>query len=438
VLLRDRSRTSPLPPGPPLPVAVQTPLLWLARQRFLPAMRRRYGDVFTLRIAPTGTAVYLADPLLVKQVFTGSTRVLHAGEGNAVLGSILGERSVLLLDEEEHLAERKRMLPAFHGERVARTVELMAELTRAEVARWPRDEPFALHERMQALTLDIIVRVVFGVTDAERAAPLAAALRDVVNIEVWHLPAFISPAVARAAPWRVLRRRRARADRLIAEEVARHVAEGGLEERDDVLSMLLLASDAGSGHVDAERTRDQLMTLLLAGHETTASGLAWTFERLLRSPEALARVRAGLADERDPYRDAVVKESLRVRPVIHDVARRLAEPLELGGWTLPAGTVVLPSIGLLHADERLHPDAAAFRPERWLADDAPGSAYAWIPFGGGTRRCLGATFATTEMATVIRTVLQEVELRAPDPRDEPQEMAHITIVPSRGATVEVV
>lgn len=422
-----------LPPGPPLPVLAQTPLLWLHRQRFLPAMRRRYGDVFTLRILPVGPAVYLADPLLVKEVFTGSTKVLHAGEGNAVLGAILGERSVLLLDEDEHLAERKRMLPAFHGERVARTVDLMAELTREEVACWPRGEDFELLGRMQELTLDIIVRVVFGVTDKAAAAPLAAALRDVVDIKPWHFPALINERIGNAAPWRVLKRRRARADRLIAAQVERHLAEGGLEERDDVLSMLLLSSGG-----DAAAARDQLMTLLLAGHETTASGLAWTFERLLRTPEALEKVQAGLDQDRDPYRDAVVKESLRVRPVIHDVARRLTEPFTIGGWDLPAGTVVLPSIGLLHADDALHPDAAAFRPERWLGDDAPGSAYAWIPFGGGTRRCLGATFATTEMATVLRTVLQEVQLEAPDPRPEPQHMSHITIVPSRGARVRVV
>ena len=428
-----RRRPPPaLPPGPPLPLLVQTPLLWLHRYRFLPAMRRRYGDVFTLHVAPVGTAVYIADPLLVKQVFTGSTRIFHAGEGNKVLGSILGQRSVLLLDEDEHLAERKRMLPAFHGERVARTVELMAQLTREEVATWPRDEPFALLERMQDLTLAIIVRVVFGVTDSRAAEPLAAALRDVVDIKPWHLPALADPRIARAAPWRVLRRRRAHADRLIAAEVERHLAEGGLQERDDVLSMLLLSSDG-----DAGAARDQLMTLLLAGHETTASGLAWTFERLLRSPGVLARVRAGLDDDRDPYRDAVVKESLRVRPVIHDVARRLTAPVQLGEWLLPQGTVVLPSIGLLHADERLHPDAAAFRPERWLEGDATGSPYAWIPFGGGTRRCLGATFATTEMATVMRTILQEVELRAPDPDPEPQTMSHITIVPARGALVEI-
>ncbi len=289
--------------------------------------------------------------------------------------------------------------------------------------------PFGLHERMQALTLAIIVRVVFGVEDAARAAALSEALSEVTDIKTWHMPAFASPRVAAAAPWRVLKRRRARADRLIAAEVEHHLREGGLEERDDVLSMLLLAAEG-----DASAARDQLMTLLLAGHETTASGLAWTFERLLKHPEQLARVMAGLDEERDPYRDAVVKESLRVRPVIHDVARRLTEPFTVGGWDLPEGVVVLPSIGLLHADDRLHPDAAAFRPERWL-DGAESSPYAWIPFGGGTRRCLGATFATTEMATVMRTILQEVTLRPAHPEDEPQRMSHITIVPKLGAPV---
>ena len=438
-LLLDRSKPAPgLPPGPPLPIAVQTPLLWLQRSRYLPALRRRYGDVFTIRAVPSGTLVVVADPDLVAEVFRGPTTTFHAGEGNDVLGVVLGRRSVLLLDEDEHLAERKLMLPAFHGRRIQAVVGLMEEMAREEARRWPVGEPFAMHRRMQELTLAIIVRVVFGVQDRAQAADLAGALRAAVSLRPWHLPAFAEPRLLAHRPWRRLRDDIARADALIHAQVARTRAAGGLDERDDVLSMLLTARSEAGEPVDDGWLRDQLMTLLLAGHETTAASLAWAFERLLRTPAALARLEEGLDEDKDPYREAVVKETLRARPVIHNVARRLTEPVELGGWRLPAGTVVMPAIGLLHEDDRLHADAAAFRPERWLEDGAGSAPYTWIPFGGGTRRCLGATFAQTEMDVVLRTVLREVELTAPDPRPETPRMAHITAVPSRGGRVAVV
>ena len=437
-LLLDRSQTAAaLPPGPRVPTIVQTPLFWLQRPRWLAAMRRRYGDVFTLRHLPTGTVVMLADPALVAEVFRGPTTTFHAGEGNAVLAPVLGERSVLLLDEDEHLAERKLLLPAFHGRRIEAVVGLMEELTREEVRRWPAGEPFGVHERMQELTLAIIVRVVFGVQDPEEARRLADALRAAVTLRVWQLPAFADPALMARRPWSRLQRTIEHADRLILEQVARRRGEAGAEERDDVLAMLLAARSEAGEPVEDRWIRDQLMTLLLAGHETTAGSLAWAFERLARTPEAMARLRAGLDDAKDPYRDAVVKETLRSRPVIGNVARALTAPVELGRWRLPAGTVVSPAIGLLHADDRLHPDAAAFRPERWLEDGGDAAPYSWIPFGGGPRRCLGATFAQAEMDVVLRTVLREVEVEAPDPRPERPRMAHITMVPAEGGRIVV-
>jgi cytochrome P450 len=431
------SASSSMPPGPPLPKAVQTPLQWLARPWWMAAMHRRYGDVFTLRdqISETGDLVVLADPADVKAVFTGSPDVFHAGEGNQVLGPLVGPHSVLLLDEAEHLRERKLQLPAFHGDRIARSVDLMREATEREVATWPVGTPFSMHARTQALTLDIIVRVVLGVDDAERADPLKRALRTVLEIKTVHLLMWLHPRLERVGPWKRLKQDIAHADSLLYAEIAHRRAAGGLDERSDVLSMLLQAHDASGDAVDDAWIRDELMTLLVAGHETTATGLAWAFERLLRHPEALDRVRAGLDDPRDPYLDAVVKETLRVRPVIYNVARVLAQPATVAGYDLPAGTVILPSIGLLHRDDVHFPGAAAFRPERWL-DGAP-APYTWIPFGGGVRRCIGATFALTEMAVVLRTVLQQVDLRAADPAPERTKVHHITLIPAKGARVVV-
>jgi cytochrome P450 family 135 len=436
--MNSRTRApSAMPPGPPLPKSVQTPLQWLARPWWMAAVRRRYGNVFTLRdqISDTGDLVVLADPADVKTVFTGSPEVFHAGEGNAVLGPLVGPHSVLLLDEDEHLRERKLQLPAFHGERIAQSIGLMREATEREVGTWPLGTPFRLLSRTQALTLDIIVRVVLGVDDARRADPLKHALRTVLEIRTPHLLMWLHPGLARIGPWKRLRQDIARADALLYAEIAHRRAAGGLQDRPDVLSMLLLAHAAAGDDVDDAWVRDELMTLLVAGHETTATGLAWAFERLLRHPQALERVRAGLDDPRDPYVDAVVKETLRVRPVIYNVARVLAQPATVAGYDLPAGTVVLPSIGLLHGDDAHFSQAAAFRPERWL-DGGP-EPYTWIPFGGGVRRCLGATFALTEMAVVIRTVLQQVDLRAADPAPERTKVHHITLIPAKGASVVV-
>ncbi len=424
-----------LPPGPSLPGVLQTPVMWLARPRWMRAMHRRYGSAFTLKDALAGRIVVLADPVDVKAVFTGSPDVFLAGEGNALLGPLVGDHSVLLLDRDEHLKERKLQLPAFHGERIARTVGLMREVTEAEVATWPEGVAFELHPRMQALTLDIIIRVVLGVEDAARAARLHEALRRALEFHPSYFLMWAVPQLQRVGRWKRFLQSIADADRLLFEEIALRRRAGDLAERGDVLSMLLQAHEAEGDPVDDRWVRDELMTLLVAGHETTATGLAWAFERLLRHPAQLARVREGLGDGRDPYVDAVVKETLRVRPVIYNVARVLAEPTRVAGYDLPTGTLLLPSIGLMHQQERHFPEAAAFRPERWL--DGGAEPYTWIPFGGGVRRCLGATFALTEMAEVLRTVLTHVELEPVGEQDEATRVHHITLVPADGARVRL-
>jgi cytochrome P450 len=343
---------------------------------------------------------------------------------------VVGRQSVLTMDAPEHVVERRRMLPPFHGERIARVAALMEEETEREIAGWPIGRDFELLPRMQELTLSIIVRVVLGVDEDDRAKAVGAALRRVLAFHLRDMLVWLWPGLLRVPPWKSVVRDLDRADRLIYAEIERRRADPGRAERADVLSMLL-DDDPDPGLV-----RDELVTLLVAGHETTAVALSWTFERLLRHSGALDKVRAGLDDPRDPYRAAVAKEVLRLRPVIMNIARRVTQPVELAGHTMPAGTLLLPSIIGIQTDPKIWgQDAAYFRPERWLAEDVP--MYAWIPFGGGARRCLGATFALTEMDAVLRTVLRRIELRADRPQDEALRMHHITLVPARGARVHV-
>jgi len=395
---------------------------------------RRYGDVFSSRFPIFGRVVYVADPALVKEVFLGDPTTFHAGEANTLaLGDALGDHSLLTLDEGRHLSQRKLLLPPFHGESVRRYVEVMAEATEREVATWPIGKEIQLRPRMQAITLEVILRAVFGVRDdarmdlfRERIPPLGEA----TSILNW-LP-FMDRDLGGITPAARFRRALAAVDELIYAEIADRRAAPDGEDR-DVLSLLLRARhDDGSPMTDPE-LRDELMTLLTAGHETTATGLAWAFERLLRTPRVLARLTASLDD--GDYLDAVVKETLRVRPVVVDVARKLTRETEVAGWRLPAGTLVLPAIAVMHARPDLYDSPEEYRPERFL--DSETESYAWIPFGGGVRRCIGASFAQVEMRTVLREVLRRVRLRAPSQRPERGVIRHVTVVPGRGARAVV-
>jgi cytochrome P450 family 135 len=420
-----------------------SPYGWMVRRW------RRYGDVFSSRFPIFGRVVYVADPALVKEVFTGDATTFHAGEANTLaLGDALGEHSLLTLDEGRHLSQRKLLLPPFHGESVRRYVEVMAEATEREVASWPVGKEIELRPRMQAITLEVILRAVFGVRDDERMdlfRERIPPLGETTSVLNW-LP-FMDRDLGGITPAARFRRALAAVDELIYAEIAeRRGAPDGRaslctghrpalahDQRDDVLSLLLGARhEDGSPMTDAE-LRDELMTLLTAGHETTATGLAWAFERLLRTPRVLERLTGSLED--DDYLDAVVKETLRVRPVIVDVARKLTRETEVAGWRLPAGTLVLPAIAVLHARPDLYESPEEFRPERFL--DGGTESYAWIPFGGGVRRCIGASFAQVEMRTVLREVLRRVRLRAPTMRPERGVVRHVTVVPGRGARAVV-
>jgi cytochrome P450 family 135 len=395
--------------------------------------RERYGDVFSSHFPFFGRIVYVADPALVKEVFTGDPTIFHAGEANAtVLGDALGEHSLLTLDEGRHLSQRKLLLPPFHGAAVRRYTEVMAEATAREVERWPVGRSFSLRPHMQAITLDVILRAVFGVRDGERMDRFRDTIPRLGNLSSvldW-LP-FMQRDLGGLTPAARFRKAVAAVDELIYAEIAERRELG--EERDDVLTLLLGARhEDGSAMTDVE-LRDELMTLLTAGHETTATGLSWALERLLRTPRVMERVLDSLDD--DDYLDAVVKETLRVRPVIVDVARKLTRDVEIGGWQLPAGTMVLPAIAALHARADLYPAPGEFRPERFLSEGA--ESYAWIPFGGGVRRCIGAAFAQVEMRVVLREVLRRVRLRADSTRPERPQIRHVTVVPSRGCRVVV-
>jgi cytochrome P450 len=403
---------------------------------FLARLRERYGDAFTVKFPYFGRIVYVADPELVKEVFTGSPAVFHAGEANAtVLEPALGPNSVLTLDDEPHMQQRKLLLPPFHGERVRRYGELIREVTRREMESWPVGRPFALRPHTQKITLSVILRAVFGIED-ERRIDRAARLIDVFSDRVTLITKFpnLRRDLGPFSPWRRFLRARAELDEFLYEEIALRRAEAG-GESDDVLSLLLLARHDDGTPMSDEELRDELMTVVGAGHETTATALAWAVERLLRNPRALGRLRESVAAGEDDYLEATVQETLRLRPVIIDVARRLTEPTRIAGYDLPARSFVLPAIGALHFRGDLFPEPQEFRPERFL--DGKVENYAWIPFGGGVRRCIGAAFAEYEMRIVLREFVARAKLSAPDPRPEKVRIRNITLAPARGAMVRL-
>ncbi|MGN6556949.1 MAG: cytochrome P450 [Solirubrobacterales bacterium] len=424
-----------LPPGPRMPRALQTAIWSRKAQWFLEQGRARFGPMFTVRIAYEGDWVVITDPELVKQVFTGDPRVFHAGEGNQILRPILGENSVLVLDEKKHIAQRKLLLPPFHGERMQAYGEKMAEIAAREIESWPTGTPYKLRPRMQAITLEIVIETVFGVHSGERMGELRDALRDFLDLTT--NPVVLLPILL-IGPDRInnigtFRRRVERVDGLLAREIAERRTAEDLAERDDVLSMLVQARhEDGSPMSDAE-IRDELLTLLVAGHETTATALSWAMERLTRHPEKLERLRDEVEAGEDAYLTATIQETLRLRPVIVAVIRKLTEAVELGGYELPAGARVVPSIHLIHRDPEIYPEPDRFLPERFL-DNPPGT-YTWIPFGGGVRRCLGAAFAQFEMQVVLRELVRRWEIKPANPSSERVFRRAITETPRHDAEV---
>jgi cytochrome P450 len=415
---------------------------WVMRpDAFLAGCQRRYGDTFTLRLLGFGEGgarpvVLTCDPAAIKLLFTAGPDVAPVGASRQSLAPMFGRRSVLLLDGKSHLRQRRLMLPPFHGDRMAGYGELITQIAEDNLERWPLRKPFPLQPRMQEITLEVILRVVFGVEDAGRRSELRRRIKRLLGVvsnplaELFiGLPARIGPLNLRAD----FERKVAEADELLLDEIARRRVDPELAEREDILSLLLAARDEdGETMTDAE-LRDQLVTLLLAGHETTATALAWTFEHLFRRLDAHERLVAEIRndDGDDAFLDASIQETLRLRPPIPVADRTLAAPLELDGHALPAGTVVAACIYLTHHQPNLYPNPGAFLPERFL-DRAP-ETYAWVPFGGGIRRCVGAAFATFEMKTVLKTVLTRADLRPASARAESIHRRAIVLAPRRGA-----
>ncbi len=427
-----------LPAGPTSPPAVQT-VRWLLRPLdFLDSCRRRHGDAFSVKFVGFQTPmVIISEPDAIRALYTSRENGLPPGRSFA-LEPIMGARSVLLLEGAEHLERRKAMLPPFHGERMRAYESVIGEIVDAEIDRWPVGEGFPIHPRMQAVTLEVILRVVFGVGDPARLERLRGLLGTMLGelaSPMLQLKLLVARRFGRQDPIDQLRRDTATVDELLHAEIAERRADPELEQRDDILSMLVGARfEDGSGMSDSE-LRDQLITLLLAGHETTATGLAWTFDLLLRNPGPLARLRAELDEGGDEYLRAVISEALRLRPVVPLAGRRLGAELAVGDHVLPPGTDVTPAFWLTHTRPDLYPRPLEFRPERFI--DSPPETYAWVPFGGGVRRCLGATFAEFEMRVVLRHVLQRCELRGE--RRAPERIArrNITFSPRRGTPVIV-
>jgi cytochrome P450 family 135 len=438
---RNGSRPG-VPPGPRVPALLQT-LAWaLAPTWFMDRCAKALGECFTVTFFPSGMQLVLvSDPEAVKTVFTAPPEVAPSGAANSPVAPVMGPHSVIVLTGPEHMRQRKLLLPPFHGERMREYEQVIIEATRRDMASWPLGSPMRLADRTRAITLEVILRAVFGV-EAERMDRVREAVRALL------VPAATPLMIMRIALSRPSLERPGGAfgealdhlDAVIYEELERRRVQEDLAERTDILSLLMQARDEDGEPMTDPELRDELVTLLLAGHETTATSVAWAIERLLRHPDKLARLVAEIdayPDGGEEYITAVVNETLRVRPVVPIVVRMLKHELQVGPYTLPAGTRVTPSIYLTNRNPRVYEEPAAFRPERFLGS-AP-ETFSWIPFGGGIRRCIGAAFAQLEMKLILRTVLSELEPTRPRGarrrRGELIRRRAITLVPAAGATV---
>jgi cytochrome P450 family 135 len=434
----SHARKPGLPPGPRMPSTLQA-VAWARRPLpFLERCQKHFGDTFTIRVKHAGTWVILADPEDVKKVFTADHEVLGVGLANSILGPLLGPRSVMLLEEPEHVRRRKLMLPPFHGERMMGYSEMMAEVTRRELAKWPVGEPFELWPRMQEITLEAIMRVVFGQTETEELQRLRSSLRRLTN---WMNDPKRLNLLAAAGPGRLAgnsdyREMMEPVEQGVLEQVRLRQQDPGYTDGTDIAAMLGRARYEDGSPMSEQDLRDELVTLLTDG--PTSSLISWAFERILRHPEQYARLRSevDLEGSEGPYLDAVAKETMRLCPAAPIVVRKLLSPMQLGGYPIPAETTVAPCVHLVHRSPDIYPEPLSFKPERFLERDGRDiNTYTWIPFGGGVRRCLAAPYAQMLMKQVIGTVLAEVDLRAVEQRSERARKSAIAFVPHRHATV---
>ncbi|MGO4258723.1 cytochrome P450 [Marmoricola sp. RAF53] len=432
---------SQVPDGPKYPGLLQSIMLMRFRHRWIPSLRRKYGDVFSIRILPEGRwLVVFHQPEHVKEIFAGDPEVFHAGKGNAILGPVMGEHSLLLVDSSQHKRARKLLMPAFNGHALRSYESMITGLTKTEVGSWRSGETFESLERMNALTLEVILQVVFGVTDEARLAELRPLVNRTVNVSPAVFLGWGFPRLQKLGPWRRAFENQAALDHVIYAEIEERRRSTDLESRTDVLSRLLLVRDeeaedpAASGLTD-EELRDQLVTLLLAGHETTATALAWALHELGKDADQERKARDAAAAGDDDYLEAVLKEAMRLHPVIPMVVRHLMKPATIGGIDLPAGANVAASIILAHEAEASYPEHGVFRPERFLEGEV--ATNTWIPFGGGVRRCIGAGFSLMEGVAVLREVLSTYDVSLPPGTTEEPKVRNITSVPKHGARIVV-
>ncbi|RSM81923.1 cytochrome P450 [Kibdelosporangium aridum] len=421
-------------PGPTLPSVAQSVLSAFMPVRFAQECRRRYGSVFRLRVFPVGDVVCVADPVLIKEVLTSDPEVFRASDANNLMDFVVGRSSLLTMDGTEHTRHRQLLLPPFRGTSVSRYRHIVAEATAEHVRRWPVGRPLRLHPLLQDITLEVMMRAVFGITDAAKLAGLRTLVPRLLHLNpLLMLFPQLRKDFGKHSPWGRFVHVRSSIDRILFAEIARRRAEPALADRDDVLSLLLAAKYEDGAELTDQELRDQLITLLMVGHETSATAMAWVFERLARHPRVLERTVQEVEDSGTRYVDALIHETLRVRPVVMDVARVPSRAVRIGGATVPGGVMIALSLALMHTSTELYPDPASFDPERFVGSRQ--TSFAFLPFGGGTHRCLGAHFAMMEMREIISSVLRSRRLRPLRGPAEGVLARGPMLVPARGARV---
>jgi cytochrome P450 len=427
-----------LPPGSRTPGLMQMRRWFSDPVSFMEGNLERHGPIFSVRLGALKRCAMIADADAAWRVLGGDPRIFRMGPTNRLFAPVLGERSLFLLDGEEHRHQRRLMAPAFHKTGVARYGDLIEEITARELASWPIGEPFALQGAMRRITTESIVRIAIGVCMPDNDVEirrLVPAMLEIAENPLALMPQFQRELGGRSPFGRVMKVTR-EIDRILYEEIGIRRGLRPHERGDDVLSMLAAAQPHEDAFMTDREIRDEMMTLLVAGHETTANALSWSFERVLRHPVVHDRLLAELSNDDDAYVDAVVRETLRQRPILPVTARRIYEQQEIGGYVFPRGWTLMPCIYLIHQDPELFPEPEQFRPERFLDDPKP-SSRVWVPFGAGSRHCIGSHLATMTIKRVLTSVLSRATLVA-EGDAEPVVRNNMTLAPGRGARVTVV
>jgi cytochrome P450 family 135 len=427
----SRPAQLPLPPGPRVPGVVQT-ALFSHRDRITPWLRKRYGDVIAVSVLGR-PSVLVCGAELTRSVLSGEPKTFHAGEGRIQgIRNVMGERSVVTTDEAEHQRLRKLLVPPFNGAALRGYQTMMNELAAREIGRWPIGTPFAAQPRMNAVTLEMMLRVVLGLTEGPQLDALRIPFSRLVSASMAVYAGEVVPPLQRVGPWKRFRQLRDHIDDALYAEIRARRSAGQTVDRGDVLSQLIATQVDGDRLSDTE-LRDQMVTLLLAGHETTAITLSWTLHDLAHNPALQEKAIAAVDSGDDKYFEAVIKESMRLHPVFYAVARRLTHDIELGGYRIPAGYTVFAGIGPVQSDPGQHADPHVFRPERFF--DGSATATNWLPFGAGVRRCLGGGFAMMESTAILREVLLNYRLAPGRGRAENARARHVVYIPSHGARI---